>query len=142
MSVVIFSFMLLIYDVEQFYFFSFKFNQASRGFIYSKGPHGATRFYLFLMIYFVCFFIYFGFYLYWNRLDIISEYLVDGLVVKHGSGGRLPGSALIWAPGPTALGPPSGSLHLWVLVSSSTDFYLVLHIVLKVFGLYSWFMAL
>lgn len=79
MSVVIFPFMILIYDVEQFYFFSFKFNQASQGFIYSRGPQGTTRFYLFFMIYFVCSFIHFGFSVYWNRLDIISEYLVDGL---------------------------------------------------------------
>ena len=29
-----------------FYFFSFKFNQASQGFIYSRGPQGTTTFYL------------------------------------------------------------------------------------------------
>lgn len=61
-----------------------------------------------------------------------------------GQGEALAGDflALIWAPGFTALGPPSGYLHLWGLVSSSTDFYLVLHIILEVFASYTWFMAL
>lgn len=74
--------MLLIYDVEQFYFFSFEFNQTSQGFIYSSGPTKDLDFLYFFTIYFVCSFIHFGFYLYWNLLDIFSECLVDGVVVK------------------------------------------------------------
>lgn len=60
----IFPFMLLIYDVEQFYFFSFEFNQTSQGFMYSSGPTKDLDFLYFFTIYFVCSFIHFGFYLY------------------------------------------------------------------------------
>lgn len=142
MSVVIFSFMLLIYDVEQFYFFSFKFNQASRGFIYSKGPHGATRFYLFLMIYL-----------------FIPSFLLWPLSVLKPSWHHLwifgwwaCGQARLWWEASrlcSNLGsrPYCSRTSIWFLTSLGLGFliywfYLVLHIVLKVFGFYSWFMAL